>query len=65
VAQIKQQHAVASPALLDKARGLRRDIGEALAGGFDDKLRAGQQLRRDVANRRKTAGHGEPRQPFF
>src|SRR5882724_12854572 len=65
VAQIKQQHAVARPALLDKAHSLSRDVGEALAGGFEDKLRTRQQLRRDVADRRQAAGHGGTRQLFF
>jgi len=58
VAEIEQQHAVAGLALLDEVRGLAGEVGKALARGFDDKLRARQQLRRNAADRRQAAGHG-------
>ena len=48
VAQIKQQHAVARPALLDKVPDFACDLGKALARRVDDELRARQQLRRDM-----------------
>src|SRR5688572_22199591 len=57
--QIHEQHALAALALLDEARELAGDVGEALTLGLDHQLGGGDKLRRNTLDRRQTAGHGQ------